>query len=101
MRRTSAHWRTAVHAAAVLLCAAGLARAVSSAGGPKTAAQKMADMKAMDAKSMDMSAVDMRATETAAIAPIVIGTPTRIEVRPQSIRFTTPRQYMTVVVPGF
>ncbi|MCE9604834.1 MAG: DUF1549 domain-containing protein, partial [Planctomycetia bacterium] len=47
------------------------------------------------------NAADMRATENAGLTPIVVGAPQRIEVRPESIRFTTPRQYMNVVVSGF
>lgn len=46
-------------------------------------------------------AADMRATENASLTPIKVGAPTRIEVRPETIRFNTPRQYMNVVVSGF
>lgn len=74
---------------------------VEAADAAKPAGSQAMDMKAMDMMSMDMKAVDLRATETAAVAPIEVGKPVRIEVRPQAIRFTTARQYMNVVVSGF
>ena len=92
---------------AIALCAAAIgcwiqasSATSASAADARPAMPKGMDMKAMDMMSMDMKAVDMRATETAAIAPIEIGKPARIEVRPQAIRFTSPRQYMTIVVSG-
>jgi len=72
-----------------------LAPSGSTARGESSAA------KPVDMKMMDMRAVDMRATDNTQISPIVVGTPVRIEVRPAVIRFTSPRQYMNVVVSGF
>ena len=82
-------------AALVMSSSIGVVRAESAA-----VAGKM-NLKPAEMAGMGMGSVDMRATETAAIAPIVVGKPVRIEVRPETIRFTTPMQYMNVVVSGF
>lgn len=82
-------------AALVMSSSIGVVRAESAA-----VAGKM-NLKPAEMAGMGMGSVDMRATETAAIAPIIIGKPVRIEVRPETIRFTTPMQYMNVVVSGF
>lgn len=87
-----------VRATAVVAIVASLstvARAESSA------ATKAMSMKSADAAGMGMDSMSMRATETKSIAPIVVGTPTRIEVKPEKILFATPMQYMNIVVSGF
>ncbi|MGC3967333.1 MAG: DUF1553 domain-containing protein [Pirellulales bacterium] len=87
--------------AAVVASIAIVVGVQTSARAESAAAPKAMSMKAADMAGMGMDSVSMRATETKAVAPIVVGKPTRIEVKPETIRLATPMQYMNVVVSGF
>ncbi len=92
--KTAGTWAAAL---ALWSGVAGIVRA-ESAAATKAMGMKPAGA---DMAGMGMDSVSMRATETTAIAPIVVGKPVRIEVRPEAIRFATPMQYMNIVVSGF
>ena len=93
--KTAGTWAAAL---ALWSGVASFARAESAAA---TKAMGMKPAAGADMAGMGMDSVSMRATETTAIAPIVVGKPVRIEVRPEAIRFATPMQYMNIVVSGF
>lgn len=92
--------KTAGTWAAALALWSGVTGVVRAESAAATKAMGMKPAGA-DMAGMGMDSVSMRATETTAIAPIVVGKPVRIEVRPETIRFATPMQYMNIVVSGF
>ena len=92
--------KTAGTWAAALALWSGVTSVVRAESAAATKAMGMKPAGA-DMAGMGMDSVSMRATETTAIAPIVVGKPVRIEVRPEAIRFATPMQYMNIVVSGF